>query len=198
VRPDDGEFGAQGGWVFDRERCGFSILMVPFSDSIQAWSVGVPGRPKCWAIAHRARNSRVEPEVIWGPLSDTASRIGRASSSTPRSMVPSSWRASTASSRPSASSAAVKATSTWVWVSSLLTISVIHLRLTRSSMISTAIPARVKWVVSKIQIEFGLYSTQSGNGRFFDRPGRGSGRKCRSARCSTRRTVDGETHTRDR
>jgi hypothetical protein len=32
--------------------------------SIQAWSVGVPGRPKCWAIAHIAMNSRVEPAVI--------------------------------------------------------------------------------------------------------------------------------------
>jgi hypothetical protein len=34
------------------------------------------GRPKCWAIAHIAMNSRVEPEVICGPLSLTASRIG--------------------------------------------------------------------------------------------------------------------------
>jgi hypothetical protein len=45
--------------------------MWPLRLSIQAWSVGVPGQPKCWAIAHRARNSRVEPEVICGPLSDT-------------------------------------------------------------------------------------------------------------------------------
>ena len=56
-------------------------LEVSVEDSIQAWSVGVPGRPKCWAIAHSARNSRVEPEVICGPLSETASRIGRVSSS---------------------------------------------------------------------------------------------------------------------
>lgn len=50
--------------------------MCPLSDSIHAWSVGVPGRPKCWAIAHRARNSRVDPAVIWGPLSETASSTG--------------------------------------------------------------------------------------------------------------------------
>jgi len=136
VQPDgvvvdsgDGELGAQGGRV-------------------QAWSVGVPGRPKCWAIAHNAMNSRVEPDVIWGPLSETASRIGLAWSSTPMSTRPSSWRASTFSSSPSTPRAAVKASSTWVDVSSTETISVIHLRETRSSMISTAIPALVKWVVS--------------------------------------------------
>jgi len=42
----------------------------------------------------------------------------------------------------------------------------------------------------------GLYSTQSGNGVRTDRPGRGNGRKCLSARKSTRRTLDGDTHTR--
>src|SRR5664280_1042752 len=56
-------------------RCGYSALTCPLRLSIQAWSVGVCGRPKCWAIAHRARNSRVAPEVICGPLSETASRI---------------------------------------------------------------------------------------------------------------------------
>jgi hypothetical protein len=90
----------------------------------------------------------------------------------------------------------VNASSTWVEVSSLETISVIHFRETRSSMISTAIPARVKCVVSKIQMLLGVYSTQSGNGRRFDLPGRGRGRKCLSARESTRRTVDGDTQTR--
>ncbi len=40
--------------------------------SIQAWSVGVSGRPKCCAIAHIAMSSRVDPEVICGPLSLTA------------------------------------------------------------------------------------------------------------------------------
>ena len=91
-------------------------------------------------------NSLVDPEAIWAPLAEIASRIGRESSSAPRSTLPSSW--STASSSPSASSAAVKASSTWVEVSSTETISVIYLRETRSSMISTAIPAAGKWVVS--------------------------------------------------
>ncbi|MEI2784142.1 MAG: hypothetical protein V9E82_00320 [Candidatus Nanopelagicales bacterium] len=50
----------------------------------------------------------------------------------------------------------MKASSTWVEVSSTETISVIHLRETRSSMISTAMPALVKWVVSKIQMLFGV------------------------------------------
>jgi hypothetical protein len=44
-------------------------LTWPNSDWIHAWSVGVPGRPKCWWIAHSAMNSRVDPEVICGPLS---------------------------------------------------------------------------------------------------------------------------------
>jgi hypothetical protein len=43
--------------------------------SIQAWSVGVPGRPKCCAIAHMAMR-RVEQLVISGPLSETASSTG--------------------------------------------------------------------------------------------------------------------------
>ena len=62
-------------------RWGHSALTWPNSDSIHAWSVGVPGRPKCWAMAMRAMNSRVEADVIWGPLSETASRIGRDGSS---------------------------------------------------------------------------------------------------------------------
>lgn len=33
----------------------------------------VPGRPKCCAMTHIARNSRVDPGVIRGPLSDRAS-----------------------------------------------------------------------------------------------------------------------------
>ncbi|MGH8899631.1 MAG: hypothetical protein ACRDZ4_22030 [Egibacteraceae bacterium] len=32
--------------------------------SVQAWSVGVPGRPKRCAIARMAMSSRVDPEVI--------------------------------------------------------------------------------------------------------------------------------------
>ena len=60
---------------------------------------------------------------------------------------------------------------------------------------STAIPAAVKCVVSYIQMLFGVLSTQSGNGLRTLRPGRGCGRKCLSARKSTRRTLEGDTHT---
>src|SRR6266568_2608179 len=49
-------------------RWGYSALRCPLRVSIQAWSVGVAGRAKCWAIAHMAMNSRVEPGVIWGPF----------------------------------------------------------------------------------------------------------------------------------
>jgi hypothetical protein len=50
----------------------------------------------------------------------------------------------------------VTTTWTWVEVSSAETISASHLRLTRSSTTVAATPARVKWVVSKIQIELGV------------------------------------------
>jgi hypothetical protein len=108
---------------------------------------GVPGRPKCWWIAHKAMNSRVEPEVICGPLSLRASSTGRLGSSTVGSTRP-SWRAATSSARPSRSSASQKTTWTWVEVSSADTISASHLRETRSSTTVAATPARVKWVVS--------------------------------------------------
>src|SRR6266508_4849478 len=58
-------------------RCGHSALTWPNSDSIHAWSVGVPGRPKCWWMAHSAMNSLVEPEGICRPLSLKASSTGR-------------------------------------------------------------------------------------------------------------------------
>ncbi len=72
------------------------------------------------------------------------------------------------------------------------------LRLTRSQVTVAATPARVKWVVSKIPVEFGVYSTQSGNGLRTERPGRGSGRRRRPSAASTRRTDDGDTQTRSR
>jgi hypothetical protein len=59
-------------------------------------------------------------------------------------------------SRPSRSSASVNTTWTWVEVSSAETISASHLRDMRSSITVAATPARVKWVVSKIQIELGV------------------------------------------
>ncbi len=106
-----------------------------------------PGRPKCCAMAHRAMNSGADPDVIWRPLSDTASRMGRLSSSTLGSTRPSAL-ASTGSRRPSAARASPKMISTWVEVSSAETMSAIHLRDTRSSITVTATPARVKCDVS--------------------------------------------------
>jgi hypothetical protein len=47
------------------------------------------------------QDSLVDPEVIWGPLSDTASSSGRVGSSTARSTRP-SWRAATSSASPRA------------------------------------------------------------------------------------------------
>jgi hypothetical protein len=62
VLPSDVEFVAQDRGVDD------------------AVEVGVPGRPKCWAIRAMAMNSAVLDERIWGPLSETASSIGTRSS----------------------------------------------------------------------------------------------------------------------
>ncbi|MFC5040211.1 hypothetical protein [Ornithinimicrobium kibberense] len=125
-------------------------IRVPLRDSIQAWSVGVAGRPKCWAMATMAMNLRVWPAIICEPLSETASSSGVASStpSRPRGAPIASARSRAASSSPSASRACSKARRTWVCVSCAETTWVSHLRETRSSMISTAIPARGKCVES--------------------------------------------------
>jgi hypothetical protein len=109
--------------------------------------VGVPGRPKCWWMAHKAMNSRVEPEVICRCVVAEGQQHRPDGSSTVGSTRP-SCRAATSSSRPSAGSASVTTTWTWVEVSSTETISASHLRLTRSSTTVAATPARVKWVVS--------------------------------------------------
>jgi hypothetical protein len=96
-------------------------------------------------MAHSAMNSRMEPEVIWGPLSERANRMGRAWSSTLGSTSP-SVRASTWARSPSAARASVKTISIWVEVSSAEAMSAIHLRLTRSSTTVTATWTRLKWV----------------------------------------------------
>ena len=57
-------------------RCGQSPLRWLKNDSTCAWSVGVPGRPWCWAIAISAMNWRVSIAFISDPLSDQATRIG--------------------------------------------------------------------------------------------------------------------------
>jgi hypothetical protein len=145
--PDQHKLSAQHGRVADDVQVGPFGLDVANSDSIQAWSVGVPGRPKCWWIAHEAMNSLVDPEVICGPLSLRASSTGRDGSSTLVSTRP-SWRAVMRSSKPWRSNASVNTTWTWVEFSSAETISASHLRETRSSTTVAATPALVKWVVS--------------------------------------------------
>ncbi len=110
---------------------GDSVFRCERKLSIGAWSVGTPGRPNWVAIACSAMNSRVEPEVIWAPSSETASRIGWSERGLAGSASPST-RAVAWSSTPSASSARVKRTATWVDVVSLQISWSIHLRLTRS------------------------------------------------------------------
>src|SRR6266516_7849736 len=130
---DDLQLGAQHGGIADFGQVGpfgFDVAEQRLDPGLVG---GVPGRPKCWWMAHRAMNSRVEPEVIWGPLSLIASRMGRDGSSVVGSTRP-SWRAVTSSTRPSRSSASVTTTSTWVEVSSAETMWASHLRLTRSAI----------------------------------------------------------------
>jgi hypothetical protein len=57
-------------------RCGQSPFRWLKKLSTCAWSVGVPGRPWCWAIAISAMNWRVSIAVISDPWSDQATRIG--------------------------------------------------------------------------------------------------------------------------
>lgn len=66
-------------------------------------------------MAIRTMNALMASEVICGPLSDTANRIGRAGSSMARSRRSSVSRAS----RPWSMSACSKMTVTWVEVSSV-------------------------------------------------------------------------------
>jgi len=56
-------------------RCGQSPLRWLKKLSMCAWSVGVPGRPWCWAMTISAMNWRVSIAVISAPLSDQATRI---------------------------------------------------------------------------------------------------------------------------
>ena len=79
--PHDRELGAQGRWVADLVEVGPFGLEVAEQRLDPGLVGGVPGRPKCWWMAHKAMNSRVEPEVICGPLSLRASSTGRDGSS---------------------------------------------------------------------------------------------------------------------
>ena len=88
--------------VVDGLQVGQSCLTWPKKLSMWAWSVGVWGRPVCIARACSAMNSRVVPEIICGPLSDTASSTGSSSSA-----LGAIIRCSMSSRSPSSSSARV-------------------------------------------------------------------------------------------
>jgi hypothetical protein len=89
------EFAFQLGRLSDLVQVGCSPLTWENSDSVHAWSLGVAGRPKRWAMAQAAMNALVDFDVIWVPLSLMASStgIGAVSGTLPR--------ASSASSRAS-------------------------------------------------------------------------------------------------
>jgi len=91
-------------------------------------------------------NSRVDPDVICAPLSETASSTGWASAAAGSPTVSVSARIS--SSSPSASSARVKSAWTWIEVASAQSIVSIHLRDTRSRIASALVPAAVNAVKS--------------------------------------------------
>ncbi len=147
--PDGVELGAQDGRVFDREQ----VRPLALDGAVQRFDPGlVGGGGRAAEVLGDGQQGvmkvRVFREIICDPLSETASRIGLSPSSAAGSTRPVPARSSAASSRPSASNAAVNAFCTWVWVSSTETRWVSHLRETRSSMINTVIPHAVKCVES--------------------------------------------------
>ena len=134
-------------------RCGHSVLTWPNSDSIQAWSVGVPGRPKCWAMrdagqelaggvgAHLRAVVATSRAARAAPVGRHGRPVrGRRRPARPRSAAVA--RSSASSEQALASSAAVNATSTWVEVSSAETTVASHLRETTSRTATAARPAR--------------------------------------------------------
>ena len=101
IRGDVADAGMQpDGVVLDAHELKLGAQDGRVGDRVEVWPVGLdvaeealdPGlvgrgvrRPKCCAIAHIAMNSRVDPDVICGPLSLTAKRIGTTASSRDRS-----------------------------------------------------------------------------------------------------------------
>lgn len=128
---------------------------MPTITEIGAVSGGGPGGAPSSVHAYPSWSMAVQQAAAQSFMtypSDTASRIGRRSSSTLGSAsareLGLSSRARTASMKPSRSKASVKTRWTWVEVSCAETIVASHLRLTRSSMTVAATPARVKCAVS--------------------------------------------------
>jgi hypothetical protein len=78
------EKGAEGTWAARVIGSIAEYLLAPDdpepNDSTQAWSLGVDGLPKCWAMRTPAMNTAVAVEVICGPLSLIASSTGTRSS----------------------------------------------------------------------------------------------------------------------
>ena len=173
-------------------RWGHSPLMWPKKLSIQAWSVGVRGRPWCWAMATAAMKARVSVEIMGPPLSDTASRIGRRGSSRGRSRRSSVNR----SVRPSTARASSNTTRTWVEDSSDDATVEIQRRLSVSTMAKTQRRARPKWVTSHIQVRLGSRTSHDGHGRLGSRRRGGAWATMSPFESRTRLNVDGDTHTR--
>ena len=74
VLPNHGELGAQSDGVSDGEEVGVLDLDGPVQRADPGLVCGRPGPTDVLAIAHSARNSRVEPEVICGPRHATPPR----------------------------------------------------------------------------------------------------------------------------
>ena len=70
-----GELGAQNGGVGDRDEVwpvGLDVAEETLDPGLVSRGAGPP---KCCAIAHIAMNSRVDPDVICGPLSDARATV---------------------------------------------------------------------------------------------------------------------------
>ena len=137
---------------------GFSALTCPKRLSIQAWSVGVRGRPRRWATASAAKNSRVAFDVIWGPLSEQASRIGSVGSCSKSSTLSGVM----SSVRPSAARARSKRPDLGGGLLDRYQRVDASVRLTTSTANATR-RARGKWVASQHQILLGAHTSQSGH-----------------------------------
>jgi hypothetical protein len=129
---DGGQLAVQIAGIGELAEVAPFVLEVP-EEALDRRLVGrYAGRPKCVAIACSAMNSRVEPDVICAPLSETASRTGWSASGAAGSASRSA-RPTMPSSRPSASKARVNRTCTCSEVASGQSRWSIHLRLTRST-----------------------------------------------------------------
>ncbi len=149
-------FGFQQGWVGD----GLQVrpLTLDVTEGLDPRLI-LRGMRAAVVLGDRdqRRKARASRAVIGGPLSETASRIGRRGSSVSRS----GRSAVSRSSRPSTSSACSKITCTWVAVSSTETSVSIHLRDTISTIAKQTRRDRVKCVASYADV--GIYTSVTHN-----------------------------------